>query len=298
MSLLKKERIDYFLIWGNGLKYKEEIIDIIRENSNLEIIAIKKHKVENIAKLVKAIYSYDYAPFKHLRNKTKYLLTTKPEVIFIFILNKKPLEYYASENPVFRHIESDTIKSVKELVRDKFNERKDDRRTENHVIHASDNQSQTDYILKYLGFKEGIMKFKKTVNSLISTPYHLGNFDNFLIKKINLSDIYCSISTGFKTHKLCKIEETPHFKFLNGYHKTYKDYRKLVESFTGFTDAQFPKNYQNFANEFNYLNGQYSSSYILNKQIQKQKYQVLDGVHRVSILLHRGYDKIIAGIVK
>ena len=298
MSLLKKERIDYFLIWGHGLKYKEKIIEIIRNTKDIYIIGVHRHIPKNIAKLVKAVYSYDYAPFKHLRSKTKYLLTTKPEVIFIFILNKKPLEYYPSENPVFQHVESLKIKKLKELIRNRFNARKDDRRTEDHVIHASDNQSQTDYILKYLGFKEGISKFKKVVNPIISAPYHLSKIQYFRLKQIKLSNIYCSISTGNSTHKLCKIEETPHFRFLNNDKKPYIKYREMVEGFPTVTDSQFPKNFKKFAVEFSYLNKPYTSSYILVKKLKTKKYQVLDGVHRASILQYKGYDKIIVGIVE
>ena len=148
-------RYDYFLIWGNGLKYRDQIINEIRKDSNFQIIKILHHKPKNIKELVQAIYSYDYAPFCHLKSKTEYLLKTAPEVDFIFVKNIDPREDYVGEGE-FRHIESQNVKLLKERIRDNYNKRKDDRRTEEHVIHASDNQDQTDYILRYLGFNDGL----------------------------------------------------------------------------------------------------------------------------------------------
>ena len=253
MIKIKKERFDYFIIWGHGLKYKEEIIEVIENNPNLEVLAIQKHNPKSIEKLVKAIYSYDYAPFKHLTNKTKYLLSTKASVLFIFVRNTNPREEYTEGNPVFRHKECVSIKGVKEDIRDRFNERKSDRRTEDHVVHGSDNQSQTDYILKYLGYKEGVDKFINMANPLLPVTYHLSSFNKFVLKEVNLSDIYCSIATGPKSHNLVPIQETPHYRFLTGDAKEYDAYRDMFEGFPGMTDAQFPVRYRHFSSSFEYL---------------------------------------------
>ena len=295
---LKKERYDYFLIWGNGLKYKEEIIEIIRKNPYVEILAIKRYTPKNIAKLVKGVYSYDYAPFKHLRNKTKYLLSVEPSVTFVFVLNTNPQEVYTG-SPLFEHIECMLIKSIKEEIRNEFNERKDDRRTEDHVVHTSDNQSQTDYILKYLGYKEGIGLFKNIPNSLLSSvPYHISKFNKFTLKYVSSAQVYCSISTGPKSHKLCKIEETPHFAFLTGNTKPYEEYRSMCESFSCMTDDQFPYNFRKFAQDFACLKEPYSTSYILTREFRPRSYQVLDGVHRVSILRYQEIDEFIVAVVR
>jgi hypothetical protein len=168
-------RYDYFLIWGNGLRYKNQIIDEIRKDNNFQIVKILHHKPKTIKKLVQAIYSYDYAPFWHLKSKTEYLLKTTPEVEFIFVKNIDPREDYVGEGD-FRHVESQTVKHLKETIRDKYNERKDDRRTEEHVVHASDNQEQTDYILRYLGFNEGLNYLTREPNKLIKTKYYFVTF--------------------------------------------------------------------------------------------------------------------------
>jgi len=298
MYKLKKERYDYFIIWGNGLQYKEEIIEIIEGNPYLEILAIKKHCPKNVEKLVKAVYSYDYAPFKHLTNKTRYLLSTEASVLFIFIRNNNPRETYIEGNPLFKHKECLTIKSVKEEIRDRFNERKGDRRTEDHVVHASDNQSQTDYILKYLGYKEGVGKFKSRSNLLIPVTYHLGKFNRFSLKEVDLSDVYCSIATGPETDMLRSVCETPHYRFLSGDVAEYNEYRTMFEDFPCMMDDQFPARYKKFASSFEYLKAPYSTSYILAKEVSPGRYQIIDGVHRIAILAYRGINNCIIAVKK
>ena len=59
MDYLRKKRYGYFLIWGNGIKYKKEIIEIIRKEKYINIIRIQNYKPKNIKKFVKDIYSYD-----------------------------------------------------------------------------------------------------------------------------------------------------------------------------------------------------------------------------------------------
>ncbi len=299
MIKIKKERYDYFVIWGHGLKFKEEILKIIREKPNLQIIAVKQHSVKNIETLVKAVYSYDYAPFKHLIEKTKYLLSTEANVLFVFVRNTLPREKCIGENPVFKHEECMLIKSTKEEIRDRFNERKGDRRTEDHVVHASDNQSQTDYILKYLGYKEGVDKIRFMRNSILTAPYHLSKFEKFVVKEVNLSDLYCNISTGPKSLKLCRIQETPHFRFLIGDTVQYEEYRLMVESFlSSMMDDQFPSRYMAFASSFKYLKAPYSTSYILTRKLKSGKYVVSDGVHRVAILSHSGVNNCIVAVME
>ena len=159
VEFLRRQRYDYFLIWGNGLPYQNEILDILRDAESIEIIRLTSYKPKNIAKLVRAIYSYDYAPLQHLRAKTRYLLETIPEVLFIFVLNRDARERYVCTG-AFRHVECANIKSIKEEIRNRFNPRKEGKRTEEHVIHASDNESQVDHILKYLGVKAGVSYLK------------------------------------------------------------------------------------------------------------------------------------------
>ena len=71
-ALLGRERYAYFLIWGNGLQYKKEIINLLRNAEFIEILRIMKYRPKSVDHLVNAIYSYDYAPIQHLKGKTQY----------------------------------------------------------------------------------------------------------------------------------------------------------------------------------------------------------------------------------
>ena len=73
-------RLDYFLIWSNGLKHKYEIFSIIR--STFEIKTIRRVSVGDIKRFVRKLYQCDTVPFNHLVAKTRYLLKLKPEIGF------------------------------------------------------------------------------------------------------------------------------------------------------------------------------------------------------------------------
>ena len=298
MIYLKKYRYDYFLIWGNGLEYKDEIINILRSKKHLEIIKILNHKPKNIKKLIKVIYSYDYAPFQHLKSKTKYLLSTNPDTVFIFVKNNNVREVTTGEGQ-FRHLECEYIKSIKEEIRYKFNDRKKDRRIEDHVVHASDNELQTDHILKYLDFHEGVDLLKKIPNPLLSLPHHIGKFDKFILRNIKATQVYCSILTGKKesfSKRLTLIENTPHYAYLWGNEKLYEEYLNRFNN--KLQDFYSISKFKELSNNFYYLKKPHSNQYILTREIEKGKFQILDGVHRASILKANGYDNFIIAVVK
>ena len=66
-------RYDFFLIWGHGLKFSDEIIKMIEDTKEITIKKIFYYKPKSISKFVKQVYSYDYVPFSHLKGKTRYL---------------------------------------------------------------------------------------------------------------------------------------------------------------------------------------------------------------------------------
>lgn len=300
MYNLKRKRYDYFLIWGHGLRYKDAILDIIRNREHMTIVKLVKHKPKNVRRLVRAVYSYDYAPFYHLKEKTLYLMTTVPEVLFVFVHNTDVREINQGRGD-FKHIECERIKSIKEEIRDKLNIRKDDKRTEDHVVHASDNESQVGYILKYLGFKTGVRLFKNVPNPILSLPYYIPKFDKFTIRCVNSSQLYCNILRGteesFETEPI-QIEQTPQFACLTGDTKAYEDY------LSKFMGGQLSCDYSverliKWSRDLTYLQRPYTtSSYIFTKEFKPNEYLILDGVHRASILRFRGINKFPIGVIK
>ena len=287
-------RYDYILIWGNGLVYENEIIEHIRSHPDFEVIHILSHKPESISAFVKAVYSFDYAPFWHLEGKTRYLLSTEPEVRLVVFKNNNPDEDYLGEGG-FRHLESMTVKIFKEKLRDLYNERKDDRRSENHVIHASDNQKQTDYILRYLGYKNGLQTISQYSNDYLKSPWHLGNVTKFTIKQVAVNELKCRTIIDGKA-EICEIEESPQYRTLTGDNDCYEDYLKLNQGVFLKDDYTITK-FKKMADSFKYLSCGHESDYILVRK-EGDKYIVCDGLHRLAILKSQEVKKLLVALLK
>ena len=289
-------RYDYFLIWGHGLKYKNDILNIIRSQSDLEILKIVAHRPTAIKHLVKAIYSYDYAPYFHLRSKTRYLMKTPGEVLFIFVKNNNPDEDYSGEGE-FRHIESGTLKPIKESIRDRFNDRVKGKRTEDHVIHASDNESQTHHILKYLNM--GGLECLSYQTPTLNLPSYIRKYKSFSIKQAEANSLKCRILVGdrfnYKT-EILSVAKSPHFL---GLKKNHDIYRKYIDRFSGGPLKQDYSlhRYLTLANNFKYLKNGKTTDYITVEPSVKNHYIILDGLHRASILLNQDMKQFPVAIL-
>jgi len=294
----KGNRYDYFLIWGHGLKYKKEILNMIRKSDFLEVKKIMFYRIKNMEKFVsKIVYGHDYAPFWHLKAKTKYLMNVNPNSCIIFVLNKSPKEALLGEG-FFKHIECLKIKKLKNEIRDKFNPRKSGLRTEDHIVHASDNEFQTDYLMKSLGYSDGIKVFEKTPNPFLSLPYYIPQFDCFKIKKVRLSQIYVRVLKGDADNhytEILPLKESPHYKYLMGEKTAYKNY---LDNFGGYflTEDYSPEKFNNLLKNSSYLEQPHDNSYILTEELSSQKYVILDGVHRAAKLLHLKEEEIILAV--
>lgn len=289
MLKLKKSRFDYFLIWGHGVRYQKEIQEIINNEPHFQVTKVIDYEIKNISKFIKKIYSYDYAPFFHLKNKTKYLKQTPPKIRIIIVKNNFPVETYYGEGS-FLHIECERVKRIKETIRNQFNERKLDRRTENHVIHASDNEKQTDYLLKFLGYKTGIEIFRKNSNRIINAPYHLFIPNSYLIKTINIDELYCSIIVNDRI-RVVSLDKSPQYSGGNQYTEYLKKYNgKYLQ------DGYSIEKYNLLQKNLRYLQGKYKNDYIIIKN-DGSKFIIIDGLHRAAILKKREVKTLKAIIV-
>jgi len=282
-----KQRIDYFLIWGHGLQYTDQILDILRRQNDFEIIAIEKKYVADISKFVDGIYSCDSVPLHHLIAKTRYLLNTKPEIILILIRNNNPQERFFGEGE-FRHVQSQLIVETKEGIRNKFNPRINGKRTEDHVVHASDYESQVEHVLKVLGLPPRAY-YTRQPNTDLDVPFHIEPFDNYLVKEVNTDSLYANILGA----GVVQITQTPHYKYLTGDREVYLNYHKKYFG-KQLTEDHFTEAYDLMLSNFKYdyatKNGR--RSLILAKALGDNKYQILDGVHRAAILKHRGVKTV------
>jgi len=241
-------RLDYFLIWSHGLKYKYEIFSIIRRQ--FPILSIYKRDVGNISKFVRDLYACDTVPFRHLELKTKYLLKLKPDIAIIIVKNEHPDEQIVGTG-AFKHKQCMRINKVKAEIR-KFNYK------EEHVVHASDYESQTDYTLKLLG----IAKPQKKKRGVLRTA--------------DIDDLKANIlGVG-----LVGIKDTPHYEYVKGHTISYKWYYEKYWG-TGLTEDHAPEAFDLLLNNFKYKT-----------PICVDANRIIDGVHRASILKSRGIKNV------
>ncbi len=55
-SSLNPARLDYFLIWGHGLRYRDRIIDMICDHEDFNIIKVIKHRPKHIRHFVTTFF--------------------------------------------------------------------------------------------------------------------------------------------------------------------------------------------------------------------------------------------------
>jgi len=279
-----RSRMDFFMIWGHGLRYTRDIVDTLRRVKDFEIVTIVKKQVGDIAQFVQDVYSCDSFPYEHLVAKTRYLLQTQPEIIFILIRNNNPQEQWKGEG-AFRRVQCMLIKDVKEAIRNRFNPRKPNgKRTEHHVVHASDFESQVEHILGVLGLPP-LPYYKRRPHPDLEGPFHLEPFDDYAVCEVRIDDLRANIlGSG-----LVPIAETPHYHYLLGDRQVYERYHETYLG-TKLTEDHFPEAYDRMISAFryDYWTPDGRRSLILAQPEKDGTYRILDGVHRAAILKQRG----------
>lgn len=262
----------YFTIWNTGVKYLHEILHIIETYGAFDVLRIVKYTENDISNMVKSIYSADTVPLKHLKSKTKYLFKSAPIVYFVFVRNNKPNEKLTGRGP-FRHMQCLTMVDVKNIIRNKYNPKKTNgKRTEEHVIHGSDYQAQTDKILKYI---------KVSWESILKPPIYYK--EQVTIKEADLDSIKGRIiaSSG---HNVVPLEKTPHYQYLKGNKKPYQTYWKKYIG-TKLKDNHTPYAFDKLLSNFKYP--------YKNHLITVRNGIIIDGLHRAVILKHKGVDRCL-----
>ena len=284
-------RYDLFIIWGNGLKFIPEIISEIREDENYKIVRLKYHRFNDTDKFIKNIYKCDTVPIRHLISKTRYLLKSPKKIMSVLVRNYDPKELEMGSGD-FRHIQCERINQTKLNIRSKFNPCfKNPKKKINplpkgisheHCIHATDYESQTEYLLKFLNMKN-IGFYKRYDDLNIEIPWHLSLGNNNLIKNLRVNELKCNIIDK----GIVFIEDTPHFQYIKGQTNAYIEYvnRNIGEK---LQEDHYPDSFEKLINNFdkNYTDKSQKKSYI----IVNKNNVILDGVHRASVLKYIGSE--------
>lgn len=290
-----------FIVWGNGEKYIDKILNEIRNYENINIQIILKKKINNINEFVKHIYKFDKNALKYLNEKTQYLHNTGNNIYLIIVKNnnlvyktKKNNKKFAFHetilkwkirilfNPQMPNVNhSKCINNIKKVI---VQEYWDNNITHNHVIHCTDFEYEFAHILKYFNMDWNDKKIKHYI-----TTKNIFHPEKYKVINIDIDQILCN--TVYKDN--IKIKDSPHYKYLLGDKNLYKKY--IIENL-GLTIKQdhLPEAYDKLINKFNYgkiING--IPSYIIVEK-KNNNYLVLDGLHRLSILLSKNVKNIKA----
>ncbi len=278
-----RPRVDYFLIWGHGLTHAREILEIIRAQDAFDILSIYRRNVGDMARFVQRVYECDAVPMQHLIAKTRYLLQVPPEVLLVVARNRQPREAYYGEGP-FRHIQCARVKEVKERVRERFNPRVGGKRTEHHVIHASDYQSQTEHVLRVMGLP-GVAAHEREPNPRLLAPHHIAPFTNYRLREVAIAQLRANI-LGLGA---VPIEATPHYQYAQGERAPYIDYQARYAG-QQLTDDHYPEAFDRLIASYDPARDERGGkkSYILAAPRAGGELLVLDGVHRAALLAARG----------
>lgn len=295
---MSTSRYDAIVVWPHGLEHLRSITAILHESPEFQVLCEHSFAPDSMAAFVREVYSRDYVPFDHLESKTAYLLKMPSEVKVVFVRTLRPEEYVA-DSGLFTHVESRTIRKLKTELRDQFNPRVTGIRTEHHVVHVTDHESHTDQILKLIGFSEGVEYLNRLPNGILSAPYHLDPFLEFLFRKIPWDAVRASIihGAGQSFRKVpTPIPETPHFRFLDGEPEVYTQY---VDSYTGtlLTDGHSTERFQKLSQSFDYMAPPNHLAPVLVQATAQNEYRILDGVHRAAILLHQHAPSLLAAVI-
>ena len=298
----------YFVIWNHGFNYIEQILDIIRDCSQIKIQRIFRRKIDSLDKFINYIYKLDKASYSHIQEKSKYLKKIGNEIYIIFVKDINTEYRYKNEHKYSYNItylkwyirllfnpktKNENINISEELIINGIKSAKNwpSFLTHNHIIHSSDIEEETQLVKKYFNLNK--ISFSLNGNNYFGVKK--------TIKEINISDIVCNIvDDDCKTiKKWISVVDTPHYKYLLGNYKT--EYNKYILDNLGkiITCDNMSGSYDKLIQNFNYGKViENEPSYIICTYISKlKKYQIVDGVHRCCILIKNKEKKIKIYIV-
>lgn len=134
-------------------------------------------------------------------------------------------------------------------------------------------------------------------------------FEKNLTAGAKLTKRYSDYPADSGGSRYCELDDTPHFRALNGDDAGYVEYQKAVfkEIFPLRNGEEELKNFKKLAATLDYLKGDYEYgrasslhsaaskdflNYIRISKNQEGRYYTVDGDHRLAIMKHRG-DKTV-----
>lgn len=122
----------------------------------------------------------------------------------------------------------------------------------------------------------------------------------YIICKVSTNSLYARIVSGYSgarvKHRIVKIGNTPHYAFLKGNERKYRQYLEKYGRDVGYTLEHSVESFKELINsKERYLESKYKSNFIVCESVNRffsEKIVILDGVHRASLLLYQGVSHI------
>ena len=277
-------RYDVLIIFPHGIQYFDEMLEILYKYPDLELLYFRKYAPYDFIQFIEDIYKTDAVPWQHIKGKTEYLKGLGMNVWAILVKNHAPEEVMVGEGE-YQHKQCMLINRFKWEVREKFNPRINGERSEHHVIHATDYESQALDLWPKLGF-HGMETIDSISNPLFPhLPWFLPEFKYVTVEEQDLEKLYCYEMHETKPNYRVPIKESIYYKFVMGDESGYREYWKKLKGIKIWNDIS-PMKFEKLIKNFDVERVTKEPMVISEENV------VVDGNHRASILLSRNINKI------
>lgn len=294
---LASKEICVFIIWPHSGTLQSAIRREIE--SAFEIVRISCLPSSQLSRVIRCSYSFNILELYHLYRKTYNIRKSifNDEIVILVGYTHASNHRLVSSSIREPYVENSKVKGVKTRIREMYNSRYiSGGLVHDHVIHASDNESQA---LAIIEVADPAFALELATSRLHEEPLvDLCNISrtseicrNRLFRKIRLENsdllkLRCNILTGDR-HDYRTVErsvlDTPHYNYLTGDHNAYVEY---IDTYLGTgLKAIYSDDRYNRLIESTLRSGNQSPIIIKEKD---GYFLVIDGLHRASIAVHQG----------
>lgn len=279
-------RLDFAIIWGHGMQYIDDILGILRQYKGLELVWFQKYSPPDFNKFVSQVYGLDTVPLEHLMAKNEYLKDVGRDVYIMLIRNHRPQPVMVGTGK-FRHEQCMLMNKFKWHVRERFNPVRNGERTEEHIIHCSDYETQTEQFMATMGLGHKYDWTLSKTSEVPWTPYYIDKFNDFVIKEYDVDKLFANVLTDTNVKECRPLKQSPHYKYVVGDREEYINYWNKYKG-TKLTEDHTPSKFDGLVNWLTL--DKYKE---MNKVVIISGGIIIDGVHRAAVLASQNEDKIV-----
>ena len=278
-------RYDIAIVFPHGIQYFDEILEILYKYPDLELLYFREYEPYDFIEFIENVYKDDAVPWGHIKGKTEYLKGLGKVMWVILIKNNKPEEMTVGEGE-YRHVQCALMNRFKWEVRERFNPVINGERSEHHIIHTTDYESQTYKLWPKFDFHK-----IKTIDSISNIlfphlPWFLPNLgNNITLEEIDINSLSCYQMQEEGPNYRVPIKDSIYYKFATGDKQGYTEYWSKLKGTRIWNDIS-PMKFEKMINNFDIERVSREPILISEENV------VIDGNHRASILLGKGINEI------